>query len=352
MKKISKFLSLPGSIRIVSGCMLVSALIILALFGDSLSKYSAQEMNPQHALSPPSLDIFRSLLVTDKGMRLLNLNRQAQGLPPIGDKSVQVKEAPKLNQDDDLFAELEKGEGADKEVTSEEIESNNIPPHLFGTDKDGRDMLALLLEGARTALLPGLLAALVALGLGVPAGLFSGYFGGIWSSIIDFFSGVVLSFPRLVLILVVICAAKPDVYYVMGLLGITLIPRVSGLIATRVRSLSKGGFILAAREAGLKNKDILFRHILWYQSRPVIYIQFSLIMAESILIETTLSYLQFGTKPPAVSWGNIIEGSQMTFFSESYWITAFPAAAIILAILGFFYLGDGINARMAHREGR
>jgi peptide/nickel transport system permease protein len=84
----------------------------------------------------------------------------------------------------------------------------------------------------------------------------------------------------------------------------------------------------------------------------VFFIQFSLIMAESILVETTLSYLQFGTKPPEVSWGNIIEGSQMAFFSGFYWITFFPATAIILAILGFFYLGDGLNARLAYREGR
>jgi peptide/nickel transport system permease protein len=84
----------------------------------------------------------------------------------------------------------------------------------------------------------------------------------------------------------------------------------------------------------------------------VFFIQFSLIMAESILTETTLSYLQFGTRPPDVSWGNIIEGSRMTFFSGMYWITFFPAVAIILAILGFFYLGDGLNARLSYREGR
>ena len=112
------------------------------------------------------------------------------------------------------------------------------------------------------------------------------------------------------------------------------------------------GFILAAKEGGLSDFRILTRHLFWYQNRAVFFIQFSLIMAESILTETTLSYLQFGTKPPDVSWGNIIEGSRLTFFSGNYWITFFPAAAIILAILGFFYLGDGMNARLSYREGR
>jgi peptide/nickel transport system permease protein len=119
-----------------------------------------------------------------------------------------------------------------------------------------------------------------------------------------------------------------------------------------VRLLANQGFILAAKEGGLSDWRILTRHLFWYQNRQVFSIQFSLIMAESVLTETTLSYLQFGTKPPEVSWGNIIEGSQMTFFSGYYWITFFPALAIILAILGFFYVGDGMNARLTFKEGK
>jgi peptide/nickel transport system permease protein len=225
-------------------------------------------------------------------------------------------------------------------------------PHLLGTDKNGRDMLALLIAGARTCFLPGLVTCAFALGLGVPLGLFAGYYGGRVRKIVGTFNSTILSLPRLVLILVVICALEPNVYYTMGVLGGTLIPRVSELIATRVRILSNAGFILAAKEAALSDFKILYRHLFWYQNRAVFFIQFSLIMAESILVETTLSYLQFGTKPPEVSWGNIIEGSQMSFFSGFYWITFFPAVAIILAILGFFYLGDGLNARLAYREGR
>ena len=104
--------------------------------------------------------------------------------------------------------------------------------------------------------------------------------------------------------------------------------------------------------SGDRSDDALFFTCMFLFYSLSLFIQFSLIMAESILVETTLSYLQFGTKPPEVSWGNIIEGSRLTFFSGQYWITFFPAAAIILAILGFFYLGDGLNARQEHREGR
>jgi peptide/nickel transport system permease protein len=213
-------------------------------------------------------------------------------------------------------------------------------------------MLALLVAGAKTCFLPGLVACAVALGLGIPLGLMAGYSSGRWREAIRGMNGVVLSIPRLVLILVVVCAVEPNVYLTMSILGVTLIPRVSELIATRVRTLSQMGFILAAKEAGLTDANILIRHLFWYQNRAVATIQFSLIMAESILMETTLSYLQFGTKAPEVSWGNIIEGSRMTFFSGQYWITFFPSVCIIAAILGFFYLGDGLNARLAYREGR
>jgi peptide/nickel transport system permease protein len=138
----------------------------------------------------------------------------------------------------------------------------------------------------------------------------------------------------------------------MIVLGISIVPRVSELLRTRVQTLSQMGFILAAKESGLTDWKIMVRHLFWYQNRTVFFIEASLIMAESILVETTLSYLQFGTKPPDVSWGNIIEGSRLAFFSEHYWITFFPSVAIIVSILGFFYLGDGLNAKLEYKERR
>ena len=248
---------------------------------------------------------------------------------------------------------LEDGAGKPaKTEKQQEVVAFSGSGHVLGTDKNGRDMVALLIAGARNCFLPGLVACAVALGLGVPLGLLAGYYDGRWRMVARIFNGTLLSMPRMVLILVVICALEPNVYLTMAVLGGTLIPRVSELLATRVRILSGMGFILAARESGLGDFRILTRHLFWYQNRAVFFIQFSLIMAESILTETTLSYLQFGTRPPEVSWGNIIEGSRLTFFSGQYWITFFPAVAIVLAILGFFYLGDGLNARLAYREGR
>ncbi len=338
-----KFLKLPGSWRILIGSFIVTLLLIASLFGGSKVKSLADEMDFTAILSPPSNPWLRSLLTTEKGLKILQLNQNH------GSENTQNMEHAESSASS---GEEELDYLQNKDDASPVVNQDAKKKHFFGTDKNGHDVIALLSAGTRNCLLPGLMTCAVALCFGIPLGLLAGYYGGNFGRIVQALSGVVLSLPRLVLILVVVCAVEPNIYYTMFVLGITLIPRVAELIATRVKLLVNMGFVLAAKEAGLNDFVILYRHLFWFQNRSVALIQFSLIMAESILMETTLSYLQFGTKPPEVSWGNIIEGSQETFFSGLYWLTFFPAIAIIFSILGFFYLGDGLNARLAYREGK
>ncbi|MDB5047639.1 MAG: ABC-type dipeptide/oligopeptide/nickel transport system, permease component [Fibrobacteres bacterium] len=373
-----KYLKKPGSYRILAGSIIVGLLALATLTGGAWTSYGPDELDLDHLLTPPSVGWMKRLLATEAGLRMQQRN-QAGGRGDSHPRAVTADDedldflqgdSARDGKPAEDSASLGGAAGSPTDAGSggegpsaagaatggdggygQEARHTN-KAHLLGTDKNGRDMMALLVAGARNCFLPGLVTCAFALGLGVPLGLFAGYYGGRVRKIVGTFNSTILSLPRLVLILVVICALEPNVYYTMGVLGATLIPRVSELIATRVRILSNMGFILAAKEAALSDFKILYRHLFWYQNRAVFFIQFSLIMAESILVETTLSYLQFGTKPPEVSWGNIIEGSQMSFFSGFYWITFFPAMAIILAILGFFYLGDGLNARLAYREGR
>lgn len=339
------FLKQPGGWRILAGGTIVFLLAMATLTGSFWTSYTADDLDLENQMTPPSSAWLKRLMATDEALRMQERNQ-------AGGRGQNAPAAPSADDEDLDF--LGGGEEAadPKAAAAEEAARPARNTHVLGTDRNGRDLLALLIAGARNCFLPGLVTCAFALGLGVPLGLLAGYYGGNVRKIVGTFNSTILSLPRLVLILVVICALEPNVYYTMGVLGATLIPRVSELIATRVRILSNMGFILAAKEAALSDFKILYRHLFWYQNRAVFFIQFSLIMAESILVETTLSYLQFGTKPPEVSWGNIIEGSQMSFFSGFYWITFFPAVAIILAILGFFYLGDGLNARLAYREGR
>jgi peptide/nickel transport system permease protein len=345
VERIKQFLHEPGGYRIVAGSVLVFILISATILGTWMASHSAQAMDINAQLQPPASGWLRDLLTSREGLQLWE-QRQGSG------SSSSSGSEPQSGTDEDF--DFLRGDSTTNEVGTEgnAAETGPTSSHYLGTDKDGHDMLALLIAGARNCLLPGLVTCAVALGLGVPLGLLAGYYGGRPRRLVQAISGTLLSMPRLVLILVVVCALEPNVYYTMGVLGLTLMPRVAELLMTRVRLLANQGFILAAKEGGLSDWRILTRHLFWYQNRQVFSIQFSLIMAESVLTETTLSYLQFGTKPPEVSWGNIIEGSQMTFFSGYYWITFFPALAIILAILGFFYVGDGMNARLTFREGK
>lgn len=386
---LKRTLKVPGSYRILVGGALVVLLALATVMGEAWTEWNHEEMDLENIMEPPEVAWLKRLLTTEEGLRLQDRNKSGgrsgpetrpdrnedgdeldflQGSeattpeaadPPASEKAAFSDRLRENDQDLGLLESVGSATSPGVEPTSAESpvqEASGEDPlrraHYLGTDRNGRDLLSLLVAGARTCFAPGMVTCSVALGLGIPLGLFAGYYGGRFRAVIGALNGTVLSMPRLVLILVVICALEPNVYYTMGVLGATLIPRVSELIATRVRILSNMGFILAAKEAALSDFTILYRHLFWYQNRAVFFIQFSLIMAESILVETTLSYLQFGTKPPEVSWGNIIEGSQMSFFSGFYWITFFPAVAIILAILGFFYLGDGLNARLAYKEGR
>ena len=339
------FLKQPGGWRILAGGTIVFLLAMATLTGSIWTSYKADDLDLENQLTPPSAPWLKRLMATDEALRMQERNQ-------AGGRGQHTPAAPSADDEDLDFLGGGSEDSAAIAARAAEPPAPKRNTHVLGTDRNGRDLLALLIAGARNCFLPGLVTCAFALGLGVPLGLLAGYYGGNVRKIVGTFNSTILSLPRLVLILVVICALEPNVYYTMGVLGGTLIPRVSELIATRVRILSNMGFILAAKEAALSDFKILYRHLFWYQNRAVFFIQFSLIMAESILVETTLSYLQFGTKPPEVSWGNIIEGSQMSFFSGFYWITFFPAVAIILAILGFFYLGDGLNARLAWKEGR
>ena len=301
------FLRRPGGGRILLGGTLVLLLAITALMGSRWTRFAPEEMDFDHQLTPPPGWLLW-ITTTAEGRRALIQSRQ--GSLPASLQASGIRE-------DELLTALE-GRGSNPEgalgAASRPVVLGS-PAHALGTDRNGRDMVALLVAGARNCFLPGLAACAVALGFGIPLGLLAGYYEGRWRRLAQIFNGTLLSVPRMVLILVVICALQPDIYLTMTVLGVTLIPRVSELIATRVRILSRMGFILAAREGGISDFRILTRHLFWYQNRAVFFIQFSLIMAESILTETTLSYLQFGTKPPDVSWGNIIEGSRLTFFS-------------------------------------
>ncbi len=215
--------------------------------------------------------------------------------------------------------------------------------HLLGTDFMGRDMLSRLIVGIQAYFLPGLLAIFIALFFGTMLGLAAGYEGGKIDTGITYFTNLVDSFPRLVLILLVIAAFKPDIYYIMMVVGFTNLPAVTSLIKGKIQFLKQKNFIEADIALGLPTSTILLKHVLWHHCRSLLIIQATLGMAEAILMETSLSYLGFGVQEPTPSWGNMVQSGANYFMQGKFWPSTAPALAILFTILGFHLLGDGLN---------
>lgn len=224
--------------------------------------------------------------------------------------------------------------------------------YLLGTDFMGRDIQSRLIIGIQAYFLPGLLAIFIALSGGVLLGVLSGYRRGYTETAITYFTNLIDSFPRLVLILLVIAAFKPDIYYIMIVMGITGIPAVANAIASKIRFLAQKNYIESARALGLRTRVIILKHILWYNCRALLIIQATLGMGEAILLETSLSYLGFGVQEPAASWGNMVQSGANYFMQGNFWPSTAPALAILFTILGFNLLGDGLNNILEGKRGR
>ncbi len=237
-----------------------------------------------------------------------------------------------------------------------DLELMMAPPgtagHILGTDFMGRDILSRLIVGIQAYFLPGILAVSISLFTGSILGVLAGYRGGRWETAITYFTNLVDSFPRLVLILLVIAAFKPDIYYIMIVVGLTNVPVVTSLIKGKIQFLRQKNFVEAAEALGLPARTIILKHILWYNCRSLLIIQATLGMAEAILMETSLSYLGFGVQEPAPSWGNMVQAGANYFMQGKFWPSTAPALAILFTILGFHLLGDGLNNMLEGRRGR
>jgi peptide/nickel transport system permease protein len=217
------------------------------------------------------------------------------------------------------------------------------PGHPLGTDFLGRDLQARLIIGIQAYFLPGLLAIAISVAGGAVLGVLAGYRGGWPDAVVTYFANLLDSFPRLVLILLVVAAFKPDIYAVMVVVGITGMPVTANLIAGKISFLRQKSFIEAAHALGLPARTVILKHILWLNCRALLVIQATLGMAEAIIVETSLSYLGFGVQEPTPSWGNMVQAGANYFLQGNFWPSTAPALAILATILGFQLLGDGLN---------
>lgn len=228
------------------------------------------------------------------------------------------------------------------------IDQNNLlmPPskdHPLGTDGLGRDLAARLFYGGRISLSIGIIAVGIATLLGLLLGSFAGFYGGLVDTLVMRFVDIMLCFPTFYLILAVAAIAGPSVFNIMLIIGLTSWMGPARLIRSEILSLKEREFIQAARAIGAKGSRIILRHLLPNSIGPVI-VNATLGIGGAIMVESGLSFLGLGVQPPTPSWGNILIESKSTL-GVAWWITVFPGLAILVTILGFNFIADGLKKR-------
>ena len=213
------------------------------------------------------------------------------------------------------------------------------PP--LGTDDLGRDVLARMAHGARISLSVGFVAVGIAVAIGLAVGLLAGYYGGWVDAVLMRFVDMMLCFPTFFLILSVIAFIGPSIWNIMAIIGLTGWMGVARLVRAETLSLKERDFVAAARAQGAGNARIVFRHILPNTMAPIL-VAATLGVAGAILTESALSFLGIGVQPPTPSWGNILTAGKDNI-EFAWWLSVYPGLAILLTVLGYNLLGEGIR---------
>jgi peptide/nickel transport system permease protein len=218
--------------------------------------------------------------------------------------------------------------------------------HLLGTDVLGRDIFSRLVYGGRTSLVVGISSSLIGLILGAPLGLFAAYYRGWTETAVMRLADIFMSFPAMILILVLVAVVGTSIWSVTIVIGILGWPQYARLIHAKVLSVREMEYVESARAVGTRSMGIILKYILPNSVAPIL-IQFTFRTAQAIIMESSLSFLGMGIQPPTSSWGNMMYDAQaISILANKPFVWVPPGLALVLTVLSINSVGDGIRDAM------
>jgi peptide/nickel transport system permease protein len=254
--------------------------------------------------------------------------------------------APYLAKEHPSYVEVSTDQGTTRieERWDIKFEDKLLPPsneHLFGTDDFGRDIYSMVLYGARISLRICLMVVFSATIIGILIGGIAGYFGGKMDELLMRTTDVFLSIPYLILAMAVAAALGRSIEHIMMALVVVWWPSYARLLRGQVLSIKENQYVEAARSIGASNWRILFRHIIPNSFAPLL-VQITLDLGAVLLVAAGLSFIGLGAPPGTAEWGLMIAMGRTHMF-HAWWYATFPGLAILITVLGFNLLGDGIR---------